>query len=65
MFGVEVGMLVKCKLCAIHGGVLTPTCNQIFVAERGAQNEHALEILSTSENPNEAKLKVLKLESEF
>ena len=58
-------MLVKCKLCAIHGGVLTPTCNQIFVAERGAQNEHELDILPTSENAIDAKLKVLKLESEF
>lgn len=58
-------MLVKCKLCAIHGGVLTPTCNQIFVAESGAQFEHENEILSTLENPIEAKLKVLKLESDF
>jgi hypothetical protein len=36
VFGVEAGMLVKCKLCAIHGGVLTQTCNEDFVANRSA-----------------------------
>jgi len=62
VFGVEAGMLVRCKLCGIHGGVLMPTCNKEFQTNIVSHLDEEFQITNKVSSPAQAKKLIIDLE---